>query len=211
MQAEERANAQQLGDALDREGTPLDLRLKILRPLANDADRIGALFARIDGNGDGEVDRAEFGLACLLALEDEAAIDRIFTQIDADGGGTICEAEFRAGFGLLQEEITKGRRTEEALRRQAAALETSSAQLMEELSGKREEVEVLEQGLQKATATKTENAELAANIYADNADLREELDAAREQITSLHQAMAQLVRKVSAAEVAEPPPVLVEL
>ena len=72
-------------------------------------------------------------------------------------------------------------------------------------------VEVLEQGLQKATATKTENAELAANIYADNADLREELDATREQITSLHQAMAQLVRKVSAAEIAEPPPVLVEL
>jgi hypothetical protein len=34
-----------------RQGTPLDLRLKILRPLANDADRIGALFARIDGNG----------------------------------------------------------------------------------------------------------------------------------------------------------------
>jgi hypothetical protein len=51
-----------------------------------------------------------------------------------------CAAVCRAGFGLLQEEITKGRRTEEALRRQAAALETSSAQLMEELSGKREEV-----------------------------------------------------------------------
>eukprot|EP01052_Picozoa_sp_SAG31_P034704 SAG31_NODE_4092_length_3600_cov_3.905109_3_plen_621_part_00 len=93
-----------LGDSLSERATAASRDMPPLN--TGDDDPVAVLFHAIDTNGDGMLDRSEFGLACLLAVDDSNNVDRLFDELDADGGGSIDIDEFRAGFQKLRESIT---------------------------------------------------------------------------------------------------------
>jgi hypothetical protein len=98
-----------------------------------DADQIEKLFRIIDADGSGEIDLAEFKLACLLSISDESLVEATFAKIDTDGSGEVGLDEFREGFGFLQEQISHTRAVEDQLRQESAALELAGEELEESL------------------------------------------------------------------------------
>eukprot|EP00929_Paragymnodinium_shiwhaense_P008281 TRINITY_DN11222_c0_g1_i1.p1 TRINITY_DN11222_c0_g1~~TRINITY_DN11222_c0_g1_i1.p1 ORF type:complete len:1106 (-),score=292.16 TRINITY_DN11222_c0_g1_i1:37-3354(-) len=81
----------------ESERDPLELLAFIVQN-AGGRPMLEELFARVDEDGSGELDREEIGTLCLSLSGGltEEEIDRIFNIMDADGGGTVDVDEFAA-------------------------------------------------------------------------------------------------------------------
>ena len=112
------------------QGRGLALNFSKPPPSPRDMDGIEELFRLIDADSSGEVDLAEFKLACLLSISDEALVEETFRKIDTDGSGEIGLDEFRNGFAFLQEQISYTRNIEEQLRKESAALEQAGEEVI---------------------------------------------------------------------------------
>lgn len=71
---------------------------------------VDKMFARIDGNGDGGIDKSELTSAMGRfskggAGDANSGIDKMFASFDADGSGTISKQEVRDGIASLQKQL----------------------------------------------------------------------------------------------------------
>jgi len=80
-----------------------------MRPPGSRADRAAELFKRVDQNGDGGVDQAEFSeWAAKMAERDGAtAVDATaaMTEMDQDGDGLLSQTELDSGMPALMQQM----------------------------------------------------------------------------------------------------------
>lgn len=84
-------------------------RMTQMRPPESRADRAAELFKRVDQNGDGGVDQAEFSeWAAKMAERDGAtAVDATaaMAEMDQDGDGLLSQTELDSGMPALMEQM----------------------------------------------------------------------------------------------------------
>lgn len=87
-------------------------RMTQMRPPESRADRAAELFKRVDQNGDGGVDQAEFSeWAVKMAERDGAtAVDATaaMAEMDQDGDGLLSQTELDSGMPAFMEQMGGG-------------------------------------------------------------------------------------------------------